>query len=314
MKLSVSIKAIKKVVLAVFLILIGCKDSTIKELKNKSSNDIGIKKVNGLSCEDVVYKIVKSSNLALRGEKDFLTQIDRIEGDNIIIQVYLENNISDDPTKKQIVESTIAWLTLDLNANKLFNTTADPDNPIELNFDKKLVSQNDVFSLCQIVKKEKKNSVADQNIKYSILPVDFDEYYKACVNPYDSIKCNKNYPKYFFKEEDAIAKIFGNKFHPSDYMYLPKLRDCQPIVLFNTDSDIESYDLVVLKNNKIISSIEIGIMDGESIVQFNISRDYIISLYKKKNANEKKVFLKSYIITDNGIIKEEKTKSKNKVL
>jgi len=292
----------KIVVLAVSLILFSCKDSKVQESNNKIKGVENTK----LTCEDVVYKIVKSSNLELRGQKDFLTQIDRIEGDNITIHVYIENNISEDPKTKQIVESTIAWLSLNVKDNKLFNTTADPDNPIELNFDKKILSENDVFSLCQIVKKEKKEVISNQAIKYSILPIDFGEYYKACVNPYDSIKCNKNYPKYFYKEEDAIAKIFGNNFHPSDYMYLPKLNDYQPIILCNTDSDTESYDLIVLNNDKIISSLEIGVMDGESITQFNISKDYKINLYKRKNTTEKNVLFKAYNIDKNGSIVEIK--------
>lgn len=292
------------VIIVVSLILFSCKDSKTQESNDLPKNVIA--ENTKLTCEDIAYQIVKSSNLELRGQKNFLTQIDRIEGDKITIHVYIENNLSDDPNKKQIVESTIAWLSLNVNDNKLFNTTADPDNPIELDFDKKILSENDVFSLCQITKKEKKDIVSDQKNKYSILPIDFDDYYKSCVNPYDSIKCNKNYPKYFYRKEDKIAKILGNNFHPSDYMYLPKLNDYQPVILCNTDSDNESYDLVVLNNDKLISSLEIGIMDGESIMQFNISKDYKINLYKRKNTNEKGILFKSYSIDNNGSIVEIK--------
>lgn len=296
----------KKIILLiiVLLILINCKDSNPQGLNYSLENTIA--ENTKLTCEDLVYKIVKSSNLELREQKGFLTQIDRIEEDNITIHVYIENNISDDSKTKQIVESTIAWLSLNVNNSQLFNTTADPDNPIELNFDKKILSENDIFSLCQIEKKQKKDVASNQPIKYSTLPIDFDEYYKACVKPYDSIQCNKNYPKYFYKEEDAIVKIFGNNFHPSDYMYLPKLNDYQPIILCNNDSDTESYDLIVLNNDKIISSLEIGIMDGESITQFTIYKDYKINLYKRKNTTEKNVFFKSYKIDKNGSIVEIK--------
>ncbi|MET3019224.1 hypothetical protein [Flavobacterium hydatis] len=295
----------RKLVLVLSLLLISCKDSKPQET-NDSLKNVAAENAK-LTCEDVIYRIVKSSDLNLKDYKDdYFVRIENIKNDSIDIKVYVENNLSDNPKEKQMVESTIAWLTLNVNDNKLFNTTADPDNPIELNFDKKILSENDVFSLCQIVKKEKKGFISNQNIKYSILPIDFDEYYRTCVNPYDSIKCNKNYPKYFYSEDDAIAKVFENKFHPSDYMYLPKFKDYQPIVLCNTDSDVESYDLVILNNNKIISSLEIGIMDGESIMQFNISKDYVINLYKKKNATQKNVLYKSYVINANGIIEEQK--------
>lgn len=305
MKMILNVNKMRVIILVVSLILIGCKDSNPLGA-NDSLKNVVIEK-SKLTCEDIIFEIVKSSDLNLKDYKDdYFVRIEKNENNLINVKVYVENNLSDDPKVKQMVESTIAWLTLDINDNKLFNITADPDNPIELNFDKRILSENDVFSLCQIIKKEKKDFVSNKNIKYSILPIDFDEYYKTCVNPYDSIKCNKNYPKYFYSEDDAMAKVFENKFHPSDYMYLPKFKDYQPIVLCNTDSDIESYDLVVLNNNKIISSLEIGIMDGESIMQFNISKDYVINLYKKKNAAQKNVLFKSYAINANGIIEEQK--------
>lgn len=292
------------IIIVISLILISCKDSKLKE-SSSSSNSVVTGNVK-LTCEDIAYQIVKSSNLELKGQTTFLTKIDRIEEDNITIQVYIENDVSDDPKVKQIVESTIAWLVLNVNNSKLYNTTADPDNPIELDFDKKILLQNDVFNLCKIEKKQTKQIISNEKIEYSVLPIDFDEYYKSCVNPYDSIKCNNNYPKYFYKAEDAISNILSTNFHPSDYMYLPKIKNYQPIILCNTESDVESYDLVIVSKNKLISSLEIGLMDGESIKQFNISKDYVINLYKRKNTSEKNVFYKSYIIDDNGVIVEKK--------
>lgn len=294
----------KKIVLAiVFLIVqISCKDTNSQKV-NDSHQNIVLKEKQ-FTCEDIAYQIVKSSNLELRGRKEFLTQIDRIEEDNIIIQVYIENNISDDFKTKQIVESTIAWLKLNVYDCKLYNTSADPDNSIELDFDKKLLEKNNIFKLCDIVKKEKKIILSNTNIKYSILPVNFDEYYQTCVHPYDSIKCKENYPKYSYDDKDPIAEIFKGKFQPSEYMYLPKVRDYQPILLCNTDFDIESYDLVIIKNNKIISSLEIGVMDGESIMQFNISKDYLINVSTKKNGTQKNTSFKTYTINQDGLLVE----------
>jgi hypothetical protein len=295
------------IIIALLVILVGCKDSNSQTLNNKiPKNTIvenSIKKVEKPTCEEIINRIVKSSNLNTRNRKDFLTEIDRIEDDNIIIHVYIENNLSDNPKKKQIVESTIAWLSFNPNDIKLFNTTADPDNPIELNFDKKILNEFDFFSSCNIAKKEKK-SVSNTAIKYSILPIDFDEYYSACVNPYDSIKCNKNYPKYSYSEDDDIAKVLKKNYQPNNYMYLPKLNNYQPIILCNTDSDVESYDLVIINDSKIISSLKIGLMNEESITQFSITKDYIINLYKRKNTSQKNVKWKSYSINQDGMIIE----------
>lgn len=295
----------KKIVVAiVFLIVqISCKDTNSQKVNDSHQNIVLEKKQ--FTCEDIAYQVVKSSNLELRGRKEFLTQIDRIEEDNVIIQVYIENNISDDFKTKQIVESTIAWLKLNVNDCKLYNISADPDNPIELEFDKKLLMENNVFKLCDILKNESEIIHANNHIKYSILPVNFDEYYQTCVNPYDSIKCKENYPKYSYDDKDPISEIFKGKFHPSEYMYLPKVRDYQPVLLCNTDFDIESYDLIIIKNNKIISSLEVGVMDGESIMQFNISKDYLISVNTKKNGTQKSTLFKTYKINQDGLLVEK---------
>lgn len=296
----------KILIIGLALTLIGCKDNNFKVNKKKETNlEITSRNQKELTCEDIIYKIVKSSNLKFEKKNVFLTSIDRIEDDDIIIHVFFENNLSDNPKEKQIVESTIAWLSLNPNKLKLYNTTADPDNPIELNFDKNILNENDIFNTCQIFKKEIK-IVSNALLKYSKLPIDFDEYYKVCVYPYDSLACSNNYPKYSFNENDQIAKVFGKKYNPNNYMYLPKLNNYQPMILCNTDTDIESYDLVVSNGSEIISSLEIGLMDGESIIQFVITKDYVINLYKRKNSTEKNVKWKSYNINLDGKILEIK--------
>ena len=293
--------------------IVACKEANnegISSASNKSrvtESQITISKndIQKLSCEDVINTIVKSSNLDTRNQSTFFTQIDRIENNKITIHVYFENNLSDNPKEKQIVESTIAWLELDPNELTLFNTTADPENPIELSFDKKILERNNVFDACGITRISNSKSIK-KDLKKSVLPVDFDEYYKACVYPFDSIVCNNKYPKYLYKENDDFAKMLGKDYHPSDYMYLPKINNYQPIILCYTDSDVESYDLIIINNEKIISSLEIGIMDGQTITQFSISKDYLITLYKKKNSKEKNKKWKSYQINQNGIISEIK--------
>jgi hypothetical protein len=317
LEFQINFKNMKKIIFLVSLVfIISCKKSNSKELnpvvKNKVAysektiiNDSTIQ-VKNLTCEEIINKIVKTSNLNTRNQNNYYTQIDRIEGDNITIHVYFENNLSDDPKNNQMVESTIAWLLFNPNDGKLYNTTSDPDNPIELNFDKRILDKNKVFEACKIIHKEKDILSIKTDIKFCVLPIDFDEYYSSCVNPYDSIKCKKNYPKYSYDEREDFAKTIGDKYHPNEYMYLPKLDNYQPIILCNTDSDTESYDLIIVNNNKIISSLEIGLMDGQFITQFNIAKDYTINLYKKKNSSEKNKKWKSYKINPDGIISELK--------
>jgi hypothetical protein len=143
----------KNAVIIVFILLvISCKDSKTQELKGSLKDEVA--KDTKLSCEDIMFEIVTSSDLNLKDYKDYFVRIERIENDSITLQVYIENNLSDNPKEKQMVESTLAWLLFLPNEQKLLNVTADPDNPVEMDFDKKILSRNDVFNLCQIMKKQ----------------------------------------------------------------------------------------------------------------------------------------------------------------
>lgn len=80
-----------------------------------------------------------------------------MQSDSLKIQVYTENNLSDNPNSKQIVESTIAWLIFIPTSKKLINVTSDPQNPINLKYK---YSQLDILAkVCGITaKKEIENN------------------------------------------------------------------------------------------------------------------------------------------------------------
>ncbi len=76
-----------------------------------------------------------------------------MQSDSLKIQVYTENNLSDNPNSKQIVESTIAWLIFIPTSQKLINVTSDPQNPINLKYK---YSQLDILTkICGITAKKR---------------------------------------------------------------------------------------------------------------------------------------------------------------
>ena len=52
-----------------------------------------------------------------------------------------------------------------------------------------------------------------------------------------------------------------------------------------------------------ISSLQIGKMDGEIIEDFIIKENYEIEVYSRKDSTEKRVLEKKYKILENGLIK-----------
>ncbi|MBS7231167.1 hypothetical protein KHA90_09025 [Flavobacterium psychroterrae] len=105
-----------------------------------------------LTCEDIMFEIVKSSDLDLKDYKNYFVRIERIENDSITLQVNIENNLSDNPKEKQMVESTIAWLLFLPNEAKLWNTSADPENPVKVNYN--FNNLENIYKACNISKKE----------------------------------------------------------------------------------------------------------------------------------------------------------------
>ncbi|MEC3874213.1 hypothetical protein [Chryseobacterium salviniae] len=154
--------------------------------------------------------------------------------------------------------------------------------------------------------KTKESNLAIQNdstkeYKYVKLPFDFSDYYNLCYD--DDEKCKQNYHFYSPQESNNILSYFAIEENPSRVFMLPPYNGYQPIIIAYTDSDIEGYYLFIAKKQQVISSIQIAKMDGESIEDFSISKDYNITLYKRKNSKDSRKKIRNYTISKEGYIK-----------
>ncbi|SHH61235.1 hypothetical protein [Flavobacterium johnsoniae] len=140
----------------IFFISISCKKETsLKEIQSNSKkiNVEYVETKRKLDCGDMIYQIVKSSDLNLKDYKDeYFVRIEEILNDSVRIKVYVENNLSDNPSQKQIVESTIARLLFLPNKKEIWDVTADPEHPTIVKF--KFNDFESVFKLCDISQKE----------------------------------------------------------------------------------------------------------------------------------------------------------------
>lgn len=102
-----------------------------------------------MGCEEMLKAIVQSSNLtALNAFDDVHFRIERMDAEEIWVNIYTENNLSDNPEQKQIVENAVAWIKYVPKTKKLFDITIDPEAPIELNYDTSLSEGYDIEQLC----------------------------------------------------------------------------------------------------------------------------------------------------------------------
>lgn len=152
------------IIIIVFTVFLSCKkennekDNLTPNREVIDSSKDTAKKEKTLDCDQLIYDLVVSTDVT-KGYKDFFTRIEKNDGEKIVIQVYFENNLSDDSKAPQIVESTIAWLEFIPSQSKLVNVTIDPNDPVELEFDRNLIEEQ-LFKSCNVTQiKEKERTV-----------------------------------------------------------------------------------------------------------------------------------------------------------
>lgn len=111
-----------------------------------------------INCEEFYRQIVLSSNLsAVKNYKDIFVRIESSSEDKIVLELYTKNNLSESSANKQIVENAVSWLNFLPGSEKLFDITADPEEPVELNFNKELLTKFDFRGACGLKTKTNEN-------------------------------------------------------------------------------------------------------------------------------------------------------------
>lgn len=102
-----------------------------------------------INCEEFFRQIVLSSNLsAVKNYKDVFVRIESSSEDKIVLELYVKSNLSESSQNKQIVENAVAWLNFIPDSEKLLDITADPEEPVELAFNKELLKKFDFRKAC----------------------------------------------------------------------------------------------------------------------------------------------------------------------
>lgn len=84
-------------------------------------------------CYKTITDIIQSSDFKsdLAKKENLKVRIDRQDNSRLFLQLF---------TSEKEHESTIAWLRLDKANEKLEDITVDPDKPVQLNYDRALIS------------------------------------------------------------------------------------------------------------------------------------------------------------------------------
>lgn len=203
------------------------------------------------SCTHKLVQLITSSRNFSNPFKEKLSAEISQEGDTPCYNIELF--VSDEGENSR---NTVGWVKLDTSNNTLTDITNDPDDGKRLEYNEALY--NDYIGKCLGIKNTLM-TMQNQQPSYCNLPFSFDDYYEAMFS--DPTSAAK-YPKHSFTNECAIYQLLRGKYQPSEYMYLPPVNQYQVIILCNTDTDIETYDLIVADKDRVLSSLQVGKMNG----------------------------------------------------
>lgn len=141
-------------------LLCSCNDapgkaSTAKILPTASidtatKDSITLPKTKNIGCNELLQAIVLSSDAAAIKMFNYTTvhaRLSELNSEKATIELYVAD-ISDASGKERSVENTVGWLAFYPKTNRLYDITNDPDNPVELHYNKSFIQQTDFYTIC----------------------------------------------------------------------------------------------------------------------------------------------------------------------
>jgi len=137
------------------------------------------------TCEEALFDLVKSSNAgSVKRFEDLQVRIESKSNNKLVIELYVTNDISEDPNVKRMTDQSIGWLEFIPSDDKLLDITYDPENPITLTYDKSILKNTNFNKLCSFTNDSSKVSSIIKKCKTKDIP---EEYIFKDICEYDNI-------------------------------------------------------------------------------------------------------------------------------
>ncbi len=292
------------------LFLFSCKGESFKKenINNtKANTEFEINEesktpLNKISenCYDYLTELVRSSNFPFSELKINKSKVNLLideENDDIIsCKLFFETDGI----------GTIGWIEYHKKNGKLFNTSADLDNPIELKYDLKW---KNLFDSC--FSKKTSNEPTPKLITKNAL----EKIYNDCIelslpNKYNYDAANEE--KGFISIDKEYYSLFSLE-HQDNYKMakLPVVNNVKPVILitYNENGQSTWYLFTLNKEFNPVSNIilytNIETEKGSKTITYNITKEYEISIIESliSKDNEKIITKKNYSISKEGYIK-----------
>ncbi len=175
----------KKIFLAFLILLssISCKKNN-NSLKASTSVDVQIKDKSSsekiyYSCEDLIRDIVESSNAqAFKNFNEVKTKITNISDEKISVELYILSDSS---------EMSVGWIEFFPTTGLLKDITNDPENPVNLKFNKGILENNDFIKTCNLTTNFTKAASKTNNDKVKCYKKNINEYSFIDICEYEGV-------------------------------------------------------------------------------------------------------------------------------
>ncbi|KQS94135.1 SH3 domain-containing protein [Chryseobacterium sp. Leaf394] len=168
-------KNIHVLILVTFLITFNVLSCTKKSESYDKGIPTGVTK-KSYDCEQILLQLLYTSDFEIK--EKYNIRIDTVRNDTIILKAFVQNNLSDGPQNKNIVESVVGWFIIPPKKDALYLSLNALD-PIDPNFKKIKTNEKFFRDFLNCINK-KKESTMTTKIKFTDL---FNEGTSIKFNP-----------------------------------------------------------------------------------------------------------------------------------
>ncbi|NKI71266.1 hypothetical protein GN109_17725 [Collimonas pratensis] len=237
------------------------------------------------SCQSDLKNLIVPSIKTAMPKKDISAELAENDGGVYKVRLFVA---ADNPNK----QVSIGWVVLDTNKSSAYDITRDDEHPDKLNLDAgKYKSFSD-----KCLKPANKD--ASQAIAGTRLPFAFDRYFQCATGAAKADECADRFHAY---PVSALGSELRSQIDSSmdTVLFLPPVADLKVVLAGRAETDVNIYILYVFRSNKVVAKQTVGKMDGDLILTFDISKDYLITTYERKGGIQSKIRNVAHLKMDN---------------
>lgn len=294
----------KIIYLIIFFVvpIFSCKKNREIITDKSKSTTVTIKndKSHYKSCEEILFEVIKYSNVkALKKFKNLNIRIESKINKKFVIELYIQNNISEESSVEKIANQTVGWLEFFPSEKKLQDITNDPENPEILTYNKSIIDNIDFYKVCGFITDKNSNETNNSSHKnfenlfnklivgLSIIDEKEKDSYKKYGLDFNTI-CLCNAPSFFINTKSNEFIIFNycdsnNDFKEIENKYSYKI----------TKIEAENRELIIITSGNL--KIKFYQTDNKIIYEMNyegnIPTDFVGSDIKKLYTSEYNKFV-----------------------